>query len=409
MFSSEQRGLGEQIPLSNDKCQLCHSIDDPSTNKSFVYKVESGDEVILNVNLIENKPACYECHEPENKVLGLLLFEMSLAQVYDQFTASFWRTAFLVIVAAVLLLLLIIPALERRIIRPVKALSKGVTDVSKGNFDYKVETVYQDELGELAQSFDSMRDQLKTSLSQRDQREGELAILYQVGQTAAQLHDLQAIMDFTLTTMVNKLGMADSLIFLWDETEERYTLRAYYGTTPQQVAVLEERRQAGFDFIQEVADSGHELFIPKLEKDKRVTWIWEDLSERSYISFPLRSRGKIVGVLETITKNGHILTPDEVEFLKAIGWQIGTAIDNELLLNAARQNDLESRTLYRFGITISKSLALRDVLNAVAESACDLVSADIGLASLYDEASREVEIRATAGVNAKKLRENAAK
>lgn len=402
-FSSDQSHIGQLIPLTNAQCQLCHQSGDSATNKSFVFTTDTGHEVLLNVNLIENQPACYECHDPENRVLGLLMFEMSMAGIYDQFTASFWRTGLIVFAALILLLLLIIPALEKRIIKPVKMLSKGMADVSLGNFAYQVKPVYQDELGNLALSFDRMRDQLKSILNQRDQRENELAILYRVGQTAAQLHDLQAIMDFTLTTIVSGLGMADSLIFLLDESEQRYTLRAYDGITPQQVKILEERRSSGFDFIQQVADSEKELFIPNLELDKRVDWIWQNLEERSYLSFPLISRGKVVGVMETITQNGNILTSDEVKFLKAVGLQIGTAIDNELLLEVARQNELESTTLYRFGITISKSLALRDVLNAVAESARELVHADIGLASLFDEASQEVEIRAAAGLRSARL------
>ena len=145
------------------------------------------------------------------------------------------------------------------------------------------------------------------------------------------------------------------------------------------------------------------MFIPNLEDDKRVDWIWNNLKARSYVSFPLISRGKVVGVMETITQSGHILSSKEVEFLKAIGQQIGTAIDNELLLEVAQQNELESTTLYRFGITISKSLALRDVLKAVAESAMELVHADIGLASLFDEESQEVEIRAAAGLRSARL------
>ena len=240
--------------MTNSQCQLCHRADDPATNKSFVFTPDSGHEVLLNVNLIENQPACYECHDPENRVLGLIMFDMSMAGIYDQFTASFWRTALIVLAALILLLLLIIPALEKRIIRPVRTLSKGMADVSLGNFDYQVKPVYQDELGDLAISFDRMRDQLKTTLTQRDQRENELAILYRAGQTAAQLHDLQAIMDFTLTTIVSGLGMADSLIFLWDESEQRYTLRAYDGITPQQVVILEDRRRSGYDFIQQVAE-----------------------------------------------------------------------------------------------------------------------------------------------------------
>ncbi len=331
-FSSNAIQIGEKIKQTNPQCQLCHATGDPSTNKSFVYKAESGHEVLLNVNLIENRETCYQCHEPENEILGLIVMEMSLAGVYDQFTASFWRSAILASAALLLLVLLIVPALEKRIIRPVRELTKGMAAISNGDLNYVASVVNQDELGDLANSFDRMRIQLKITLTQRNQNEKELAILYQVGQTASQLHDLQAIMDFTLNIVVNKLGLADSLIFLWDESLQYYTLRAYDGISPEQVALIEERRRAGYDFIQQVADADKELFVPNLENDKRVNWTWENQKERSYISFPLKSRGKVVGVMEAVTQNGHILSAQEVEFLKAIGQQIGSAIDNELLL-----------------------------------------------------------------------------
>lgn len=74
---------------------------------------------------------------------------------------GFWRTMLIALVSFGLLIALIMPALNRYILHPIVALSRGVAEISSGNFDHQVSVNSQDELGELAGSFDKMRGQLK--------------------------------------------------------------------------------------------------------------------------------------------------------------------------------------------------------------------------------------------------------
>lgn len=396
-FSTDENIVGKQISISDPVCQHCHQSNIIDTNKSFLFTNESNKRVLVNVNLIENKPACYECHDPSNTLLGLFITQMSLTGLNEQLIGSFWQTVLLVIVAMLVLVFLIVPRLERWIIRPVTNLTKGVTAISEGNLDYQVESRTNNEIGRLANSFDRMREQIKKSNKLRDQRENELSILFQIGHTASQLHDLSEIFNYSLDILMEKLAMADSLIFLWDETKQRFELSASKGVTQEQLETLEERRRSGYDFIQQVGESREELFISNLAEDKRVEWIWEDLENRSYLALPLLSRGKVVGVLETISQSGYILTEREVEFFKTIGQQIGAAINNELLINESKKSELEARTLYRFGMRISQSLALKEVLDEIAKSAKLIMDTDIGAVCLYDERTEELEVRSVAG------------
>ncbi|NIN64230.1 MAG: hypothetical protein GTO63_05930, partial [Anaerolineae bacterium] len=61
-------------------------------------------------------------------------------------------------------------------------------------------------------------------------------------------------------------------------------------------------------------------------------------------------------------------------------------------------------TLYKLGTKISASLALGEVLDAVAEAARELLAADVGLVGLLDEERQEVVIEATAGIRADALK-----
>jgi signal transduction histidine kinase len=59
--------------------------------------------------------------------------------------------------------------LIRRILRPVKLLSWGVKEVAAGNLDHNVPVKGRDELGELTESFNSMKNRVKEMLHARDQ------------------------------------------------------------------------------------------------------------------------------------------------------------------------------------------------------------------------------------------------
>jgi len=57
----------------------------------------------------------------------------------------------------------------RWLFRPLDALSEGVKQVSEGNFDFRVDTKRQDELGQLADGFNHMSDKMRSMLSEKEQ------------------------------------------------------------------------------------------------------------------------------------------------------------------------------------------------------------------------------------------------
>lgn len=56
-------------------------------------------------------------------------------------------------------------------VRPIQSLKQGTTAIMEGNWDYKVQVDTDDELGDLCQSFNNMRDQLRQSMVKQIQAE----------------------------------------------------------------------------------------------------------------------------------------------------------------------------------------------------------------------------------------------
>ena len=51
--------------------------------------------------------------------------------------------------------------IEKLVVKSIKDLSKGIAEISKGNFDFHVQIERNDEIGQLADTFNSMADGLK--------------------------------------------------------------------------------------------------------------------------------------------------------------------------------------------------------------------------------------------------------
>jgi nitrate/nitrite-specific signal transduction histidine kinase len=402
--SSVDGEIGRLYTQEEAACQICHASSLESRNKSVVFTANDGRQMLLNVNLIHNQPECQACHDPGNQILGLMMIETSLTGLNEQLTTGFWRTTLVALTAFALLVGLLVPALNRYVVHPVEELSKGVAEISAGNLNYRVPVMSQDELGQLAESYDKMRQQLMIYRTEMERSEQELASLNEIGMAATQLLDLQQVLEFTVDTMVDKLGMAAAQIYLLDEDAGRYTLRNSKGITQTQIEEIDRRRQSGGDFTQEVVDSGKEVFVPNMAEDPLFHGVWEVLPCRSYLNLPLMSRGTIVGVLGLVTQIGCSLSPREVEFFKATGWEIGIAVDNANLLANMQQREQQAMTLYKLGTNISASLALSSVLDAVVEASQDLLDADVGLVGIAEEAGHEVVFKAAAGVQTNALK-----
>ncbi len=403
--SSIPMEVGGKFDRMQPACQFCHTSGAQPGNQTTTLKLEDGRKALLNVNLIRNKPECMACHAPQIEVLGLLMIEMPMSDLDSQLAAGFWRMVLAAAATLALLVLLMVVTLRRLVARPLGELVEAVAEIGAGNLDCPVRVASQDEMGKLAQSFDAMRQKLKHSRAEMERRNQELSMLNEVALAASQRLDLGQILDLALDTVVNRLGMRTGAIHMLDENAGRFTLRACRGLSEEQRQEIERlRQQPGGDFCQRVAESGEAVFVADMATDDLFRHTWDDLRGRSYVNVPLKSKGAVVGTMGLVTCAGQPLTEREVQVLKAVGNEIGIAIDNALLVAQTRRGEQQAMTLYQLGTQISNSLELSQVLDAVAEGARQILASDIGVVGLLDEGRKEVVVEAAAGTRTEALK-----
>jgi len=130
--------------------------------KEDIHYIEEADGKPLFTYLtpIEFRPKCNACHSAEEEARGILMISTSLEEMYATLASIRMRWilyAFFTISGSGILLILFI----KDIIKPLRRLSDAATDIASGNYDISIPVKSGDEIGIVADSFNSMARQIK--------------------------------------------------------------------------------------------------------------------------------------------------------------------------------------------------------------------------------------------------------
>jgi len=170
-YSSEPAEINRVVDKDAEACYGCHAHGQALTllnrpDRFRVYRAR-GERVLAIVTPIENQAECSNaaCHaHPESQqILGVLDTHLSLARTDRQLAQLSWRIIACDVLAIAAITFLSWLFIVRMVDRPLKQLHAGTQKLSEGELGYQIELPSKDEIGDLAQSFNSMSLQLRAA------------------------------------------------------------------------------------------------------------------------------------------------------------------------------------------------------------------------------------------------------
>src|SRR5271167_387693 len=171
-YSTDPAEVNHALDKKAEACYGCHAQSQPLArlnrpDRFRIYRNGGGHRVLGIITPIENQPGCSnaDCHAhpASQQVLGVLDTNLSLAktdvQLADSSARMLFYTAGAMLIVAVLSWLFV----WRVVGEPIKALKNGTEHLSKGELGYQIEERSQDEVGDLAHSFNEMSLQLHSA------------------------------------------------------------------------------------------------------------------------------------------------------------------------------------------------------------------------------------------------------
>ena len=172
MYSSDLREMGTVVDRDVEACYQCHDTEQPLSNldqseRTRMFQGNDGNRVLAAIDVINNERACWTapCHvHPETQsVLGVLDIGVSLEQMDQRVAASTRNALIFGLVSVVLVCVLVGLFLHHFVGRPVRKLLAGTQRVAAGDLDFNIPVVSDDEVGQLATSFNQMTEDLTTA------------------------------------------------------------------------------------------------------------------------------------------------------------------------------------------------------------------------------------------------------
>ena len=168
-YSTDSAEVSHVLDKTAEACYGCHNQSQPLArlnrpDRFRIYRSPGGERVLGIITPIENQASCSNAachaHPADQQILGVLDTNLSLAKADAQLTVSTTRmfsyTAGAILTVALLSWLFV----WRVVAKPIKALTKGTEHLSQGQLGYQIEARSQDEVGDLAHSFNDMSLQL---------------------------------------------------------------------------------------------------------------------------------------------------------------------------------------------------------------------------------------------------------
>jgi two-component system NtrC family sensor kinase len=175
-FSTDDTELGQVVDKNAEACYACHAqgvplirLNRPDQARVF-YDTGRNERVLGMIEPVRNEPSCSNAachaHPQEKQVLGVIDVQLSMAAVDQQSADQQSMLVWFSVAAVVLLSGISIWFVYAVLHRPIKALIRGTHRVAGGDLAYRLNPAWNDELGDLANSFNKMTAELADAHSE---------------------------------------------------------------------------------------------------------------------------------------------------------------------------------------------------------------------------------------------------
>jgi signal transduction histidine kinase len=182
-------------------------------------------------------------------------------------------------------------------------------------------------------------------------RHYQLLTLSRISGVVTGLQDLDTILRDVLDSVLELINADIGGILLWDEETKTLRYRVYRGLSPGYAEGL--NLSPGQGIAGRVAQTGEPILLDDISKDPRITRPVSIRAEgiRGFVSIPLKSRAKVIGVMNVASHAVGRFGADDVSLLSSIGDYLGTAVEQASLyarLEGARER---YQALLRYALT----------------------------------------------------------
>lgn len=206
-------------------------------------------------------------------------------------------------------------------------------------------------------------------------RVDELALLNEVSRALTSTLNLDEVLSVIMEEAVNTLQGEAGSVLLLDETRDELKFAASVGPAAERLIDVRMPRDAGI--AGQALTSGQPLLISHVQSDRQFYGRIDGLTKmttRTMVVAPLRTRGRVIGVMEILNKRSESFTRSDLRLLDSLAQSAATAIDNAQLFERERRRVQQLAALDEIGQHMTSSLNAEALLPQAARLICKRLS-----------------------------------
>jgi HAMP domain-containing protein len=260
----------------------------------------------------------------------------------------------------------------RRLTRPVQELTDSAIRIAGGDLSARVHISRQDEIGLLAQAFNSMAIELSDLYqeleSKVEARTRQLAAAAEVGRAAASILNTDALLSRTADLIRERFGYHYVAFFLVDDSGREAILRhATSGPGPSARARGVRIMVNGESLIGWVVENKKPRIVSHADDQPAFRSEWPP-DTRSEAALPLRAGERVIGVLDVHSPEASAFGPADVETMLLLADQIAVAVENGRLFGRQHRLMQLEQVIVDFTAKIHRATTFDAILeNAATE------------------------------------------
>jgi PAS domain S-box-containing protein len=214
-----------------------------------------------------------------------------------------------------------VPWMTGRLTRPLQMLATAAFSIAQGQLDNHVDVMGEDEVGQLGDAFERMRQSLKGRLD-------DLSLLLRVSQAVSSSLDVTQSLPPILEGALQATAARFARLVLLDEQGEPLDVIAR-GSEGGYVTALDRA-------IVRLSKKSGPLRIENTSRSRGMIdpgLLGQDI--RALLAAPMRSKDHLVGIMWLAYSEAHTLGSTEVDFITTLASQAAVAVENARLFQVA--------------------------------------------------------------------------